>query len=190
METVAELGSWLGMSGLSVRTLVLAFGIGLMLAGSRHYRLALVLPAAAFGAMLVDKGMPVNVSTGVRVTIGLVAALGTGLLAGVLETLAVRLAGCLLGGGVALAAWPALMGGGAAAPWWLPLAGGLAGLLLFPRLYRAVLRLAVPLLAGLLIAYAIGRPGHPMWVLGPAVIGVLLDAALLSRPREVDPSRT
>jgi hypothetical protein len=181
METVTDLGTWLGLSGLSVRTLLLAVGVALLLAGSRHYRIALILPAAALGAVLVDTVLGGSVPAGVRVLAAGAGAVGVGVLAALLEGVAVRLAGLVLGGGLVLAVWPAVMGGGPPAPWWLPIAGGLAGLLMFPALYQAALRLVVPLLAGLIIAHAVGRPGHPLWVLGPAVLGFALDAALLRR---------
>gem|GEM_PF-2962409 len=173
--------STLGASGLSAQTLLLGVAVLLLLAGSRHYRLALVLPAAALGALLVDTVLGAAVPADLRLLAAVVGAVSAGTLAAMLESIAVRLAGVLLGGGLVLAIWPAVTAGGPPAPWWLALVGGLVGLFMFPGLYRAALRLVVPLLGGLLLAHAIGRPGDLLWVLGSAVASFLLDTLLLDR---------
>ncbi len=179
-DAASSLSSWLGTSGLTARGVLLLLGGLLLVLGARNYRAALILPAAALGAALVDAVLATAVPGGLRVLAALVGAVATGVLAGLLESVAVRLAGVLLGGGLALALWPAVIGGGPATPWWVPLVGGFAGLAFFPGLYRAALRVVVPLLGALIVTHALGRPGDLLWVLGLAAVGFVVDSAMRS----------
>jgi hypothetical protein len=181
MHMTVDLSNWIGSSGPTFQGLLLGGGILLLFVGSRHYKVALVLPAAILGATLIHTVLGPAIPQSVELLAIVVGAVGSGILAALLEAVAVRLAGVLLGGGFSLALWPAVVGAGPQVPWWVPLAGALVGLALFPRLYKAGLRVVVPLLGGLVVSHAIGRPGHLGWVLGLAAAGFALDTAVLAR---------
>ena len=112
------------------------------------------------------------------------------MLAGLLERVAVALAGLMLGGGLALVAWPMFAPFFAASgpnwPWWWPMAGSVLGLLVFPPLYDLAVRVVVPLLGRIALSAAVGQPGDLTWVLAPAAASFVLDMALRSRGDDED----
>ncbi len=116
-----------------------------------------------------------------RFVASLVGALVVGIVASLLESIAVRLAGALLGGSLAQTIWPVVMTGGSVTPWWVPFLGAAIGLLMFPGLYRAMLRVVIPLLGGLLVAQGLGHPGDPQIVFGLAGGSFLVDTLLRFR---------
>ncbi len=159
--------------GATVPRAVLALGgLLLLLWGPRLYRLALAVPGMLLGAlvapMLVDGQQDPVLLAGVTLVLALAGALAVGLL----EALALRVAGALLGGGLTAMAAPLAL---PASHWdpWLPLAGALVGMLLLPPLFRVALRVALPGLGAIAIAQALGRPTDALLVVGLWGVGVL-----------------
>lgn len=154
-------------------------GLVLLVAGARLYRVAIVGPGFAAG-----------VFAGLQLTLGAaadtraVAALALGLIGGVamhfLERVAVSVAGAVLAGGLANAAAPRLLPD--PVPWYVPAAASLVGLLLFPRLFLALLPLITAVLGALCLGWAAARP-HDLWLLGGLATGGLL-VQIATRPKE------
>ncbi len=146
-------------------------GGALLVAGARLYKLAILTPGLAIGVML-----GLEITTGASAEVQLIAGLALGLVgAGVMllaERLAIALAGALLLGGLANALTPLLLPGQDA--WYVPAAGAVLGLLIFPRLFRALLFILTSLGGALCIAWSAGRPEElpligGLWLAGTVI---------------------
>jgi len=146
-------------------------GALLLLAGARLYRLAIVGPGFAAGVIV-----GLQVTGGASPSVQAVAALSLGVVGAVallfLERVAVAIAGAVLCGGLADAVGPAALGG--PVPWYVPLAAALLGLLLFPRLYKALLPVLTSIIGALCLTRALDRP-HDLALLGGlALVGIVV----------------
>lgn len=150
------------------RILLGLLGVLLLFFGVRHYKLVLVAPGFALGVvagLLITRDAALNTSAVAAVCLGV---LGAGVLFFV-ERLAVGVLGAVLTAGLLRAALPLIAGEGL--PWYVPAAAGLLGLFLFPRLFRALIRVLTPLLGALCIAWAVGRPDSLPLIGGLALVG-------------------
>jgi hypothetical protein len=125
----------------------------LLLAGGRLYRLAVVAPGVLGGVALAlmlpqDLGPIVIALAAV-----LLAAVGA-LICNFLERVAVHVVGAVALAGLASVAWPPLLH--EPAPWWGLLAGGALGILFFPRVFKALVKVLTALLGALVLAWSFG----------------------------------
>lgn len=158
---------------LDPRLAVALLGVLLLGWGARLYRLAIAAPGftvGVFAGLSVSAGAGLAVQAGVALALGL---LGGGLMLA-LERLAVAITGAVLVGGLVFAVGPLVS---ATLPWFAPVVGGAVGLLLFPRLYRAALRLLTPLLGALCVAWAAGRPHDLLLIGGLTLVGAVFQLA-------------
>lgn len=164
-----------------LRPFVGLLGVILAFSGARVYRVAVVLPGVVAGIVLASQ---VPGSPEAR----LVAAVALGLIGGIVlflvERLAIALAGALLLGGLANAATPLLLH--QPTPWYVPLAASLAGLMLFPKLYRAFLPAITALLGGLCVAWAVDEAQDLRIIGGVAAVGLLVQLVFRRKRRGDD----
>ncbi len=148
-------------------------GLALALAGSRLYRLAIVGPGVAVGAMA---GLELAGAVGFESRMVAAAVLGVlgGLLAHFLERLAIALGGALLCGGLANLVGAMFWTG--ELPWFIPAAGAVIGLLAFPSVYKRLLPLVTALMGALCTAWALGRPDDLRVVGFIAVLGLIVQS--------------
>ena len=169
---------WLAQ-GPDPKVAVLVVGATLALLGARIYKAAVVLPGFAIGVLAVLAATE-RFAPGVTSPLGLfLAAVALGIVGGAicwfLERIAVMAAGALLAGGLAHALAPLVMG--AVTPWYVPVAASLLGLLLFPRLYRALLPVVTPIIGALCIAWALDRPDDLVLIGGVSAVGMIVQIA-------------
>ena len=161
------------------RLVVGLLGVLLLVAGARLYRLAIVAPGFAAGVLA---GLELMAST--DPTTRLVSALALGIIGAVLlhmvERLAVAAAGALLLAGLAHALSPLVLAG--PEPWYVPVAAALVGLLLFPRLYKAMLPAITAVLGSLAVAWAVERPEDLVLIGVLSVIGFALQRFFRRQP--------
>lgn len=151
-------------------------GLVLLVAGSRVYRLAVVLPGLLVGlAAGVLAGGALSLAPGAVAILAAVGALAGGLAAHLVERFAIVIAGVLGGLGGAHVAWPLLAGG--AAPWWLWPAAAMAGAVVFPVLWKVALVPLTAWLGAVVLVDAIGVPVHPLVVPGVAIVGMFVQWA-------------
>ena len=147
----------------------LSLGIPLCLFGERLYRLAVVAPGlmigAWAGAALADWAKFAT-PVAVMLSVGL-AALGA-LVCWLAESVAVRLAGSVLAAAIGHAAWAMAH---RVEPWWGPPVAGLLGLLLFPAVWKALLKGITAALGAVCVGTALGWEDRPWWVAGLALVG-------------------
>lgn len=162
-------------------SLVGVVGGALLVAGARLYRLALMAPGLAAGVLL-----GLQITHGASPELRLVAALCLGIIgAGLVllaERLAIALGGAFLLGGLANAAAPIVLPGEDA--WYVPVAGAVAGLMIFPALFRRLLFIFTALGGALCVAWAMGRPQDLPLIGGLWLAGTVIQ--WLTRPRPGD----
>lgn len=174
-ETLGDLAGRLPEQATDPAMLVGALGLLLLVAGQRLYRLTIVAPGLAAGAM-VGLDLAQDQSTGLRVAAAAALALIAAFLLHSVERLAVAAAGSFLCVGLARAVAPLVLDG--APPWYLLVAAGILGLLLFPRLYHKLLVVITPAIGALCLAWAMGRPQDLLLVLGLTLGGIVVQLAL------------
>lgn len=148
-------------------------------AGARLYPLVIVAPGFAAG-VLAGMSLPLDPSTRAiaAVVLGAIGAL----LCRFVERIAVVGVGAVLAGSLANAVWPLLTG--QPAPWWGAALGALAGLALFPGVFRAMLLPLTALLGAFLLGWSFGFQTRLPVVLGVAIGGLIIQLA--TRKREDD----
>lgn len=157
-------------SPLGIRGLAGVAGGLLLLAGARLYRLSVVAPGI-LGGLLVGALLPVSDPTVQAVVAVVLAAVG-GLVCHFLERVAIHAVGAVVTAGLTQATWPLVTGVGT--PWWAPAAGALVGLLLFPSVFRYLLKWITSLLGALTVAWAAGWSDR-LWVVALlALAGVIV----------------
>jgi hypothetical protein len=149
----------------------------LLIAGGRLYKLAVVAPgviAGVAGALWI--GETAGLAGSVVAVAAVVLAVAGAVLCRLLERLAVAAIGVIALAGVTQLAWPLAMDG-QAAPWWGVLLGGAVGLLLFPGIFRSLIRWITALLGALMVAWSLGYHEN-VWVVGGLfVAGCVVQAA-------------
>jgi hypothetical protein len=155
---------------------IVAFTAGLLLLfGGRLYRLAIIAPGLLGGvalALLLPQDLGPIV---IALAAVLLAAVGA-VLCHFLERVAVHVVGAAALAGLAEVAWPPLLGG--PAPWWGLLCAGALGVLFFPKVFRALIKVVTAVLGALAMAWAIGCWDRPLAVAGLSVEPWMVVAAL------------
>jgi hypothetical protein len=137
----------------------------LLVAGGRLYKLAVVAPGMLLGvAAALWIGTEVGLEPVVVAVAAVVLALAGALVCRLLERVAVHAIGAIALAGVTQAAWPMVVQG-QAAPWWGVLLGGAVGLLLFPAVFKALIRWITALLGAVMVAWSLGYDDNA-WVVG------------------------
>jgi hypothetical protein len=149
----------------------------LLLAGGRLYKLAVIAPGLAGGvAGALWIGEYASLAPQVVAVAALVLAIAGAVLCRMLERMAVAAIGVIAAAGVTQLAWP-IVAEGAAAPWWGVLLGGAVGLLLFPGIFRSLIRWITALVGALMVAWSIGYQEN-VWVVGGLFLaGCIVQAA-------------
>ncbi len=153
----------------------------LLLAGARVYRLAVVLPGVAGGALLglsLTAGAPTSWQLGAAGSLALVG----GVVFFLVERLAIALAGAFVAGGAMHALGPLYWPGGE--PWYADAAAVALGLLLFPRLYRALLPVITAALGALVVAWSVGQERDAALIGAMTAVGVVVQLAFRRRRRD------
>jgi hypothetical protein len=153
------------------RLLVGLAGVALAAAGSRFYRVAVIAPGFAIGAVgaaeLLGKA---------SFTMRTAAMVGAGLVLGLLfhfvERAAILLTGLVVG---AVGTW-LFSKGVHSLPMWAPAAGGLGGLLFFPTLYNRLLPFTTALMGALCIAWAAGKVDSALFIGGITFAGLVIQS--------------
>lgn len=149
----------------------------LLVAGGRLYKLAVVAPgviAGVAGALWI--GETAGLAGTVVAVAAVVLAVAGAVLCRLLERLAVSAIGVIALAGVTQLAWPLAMNG-QAAPWWGVLLGGAVGLLLFPGIFKSLIRWITALLGALMVAWSVGYHEN-IWVVGGLFLaGCVVQAA-------------
>ncbi len=152
----------------------------LLLAGGRMYKLAVLTPGILAGvtlAMLLPPTLGPLVIAGAALLLALVGAL----LCHLLERLAVHAIGAIALAGLCQVGWPLVAA--EPAPWWGVLLAAALGLLLFPRIFKSLIRWVTALVGALVLAWTIGRPDDP-FVIGGLFLGGCAVQALSGGRRE------
>jgi len=171
----ADLEPWRAWFESAPRGIVGLTAGALLLFGGRLYRFAVIAPGLLGGVALAlllpaDLGPIVIALAAV-----LLAAVGA-MLCHFLERAAVHVVGAAVLAGLAEVAWPPLLGG--PAPWWGLLCAGALGVLVFPKVFRALIKVLTSLLGALAMAWALGCWDRPLAVAGVAVEPWMVVAAL------------
>ena len=156
----------LGLQGVAILG-----GVLLCLAGARLYRVAVFAPGALLGLVLAEQATR-GMDEGLRIGLTLLAAVVGGLLAGVVERLAIAVTGAVVGGWAGWVGW--LTTQGAEPDWWIPVICAVGGSIVFPLLFRTSLKLVTPLLGALAIAWGLGRPDSLLLVAGITGVGLAI----------------
>jgi hypothetical protein len=147
----------------------------LLVAGGRLYKLAVVAPGIVAGVYAAT-WLPAELGSVVIAVAAVVLAIAGAILCRLLERLAVAAIGVIAMAGVTQLAWPLAMDG-QVAPWWGVLVGGALGLLLFPSVFRALIRWITALLGALMVAWSVGYHDN-LWVVGGLfLLGCIVQAA-------------
>ncbi|MED5369792.1 MAG: hypothetical protein VX899_02150 [Myxococcota bacterium] len=158
-------------TALGFRGIVGLLGGLLALAGARLYKLSILAPGIVLG-LFVGTLLPGDIDAAIRAVVAVVLAGLGALLCRFVERAAVSVFGAVLTGGLAYTLYPLFQG--EPSPWWLPAAAAGLGLLLFPKLFHALLRPLTAILGGLLVSVAVGQPGHPLVIGGVAAVGMVV----------------
>ena len=183
MPELNDLMQWMdpnnwGFGALDARTVVVAIGAALILAGSRLYRLMILSPGMIGGVLLTHHYAPAGDDvTKLAITVG-VGLLGA-LIMHLMEQTALRLVGAAIAVGIAIALGPEVFG--KSVPWFLNYAAGALGAIGFPLVYKRALPLLTSLLGAIAVAWALGRETD-LWMLGIlTAAGAMLQTVLASR---------
>jgi len=147
----------------------------LLVAGGRLYKLAVVAPGIA-GGVYAALMLPAELGPPMIAIAAVVLAIAGAILCRLLERLAVAGVGVLATAGVTQLAWPLVMDG-QAAPWWGLLIGGAVGLLLFPSVFKALIRWITALVGALMVSWSLGYQENPWVVGGLFLAGCIVQAA-------------
>jgi len=149
----------------------------LLVAGGRLYTLAVVAPGiigGVAGALWI--GETAGLAGSVVAVAAVVLAVAGAVLCRMLERLAVAAVGVIATAGITQLAWPLVMDG-QIAPWWGVLLGGAVGLLLFPGVFRSLIRWITALVGALMVAWSVGYHDNVYVVGGLFLAGCIVQAA-------------
>ncbi|MDP2314743.1 MAG: hypothetical protein Q8P41_17700 [Pseudomonadota bacterium] len=168
---------------LAPRIVAGAAGLVLLLAGSRLYWIAVVLPGLLLGlggGVLIAHllGLAPMVTVGVAVVGGLVGAL----VARAVERLAIAIAGVIAGLGAAQLGWP--LAAATAPPWWIWPLAAVAGAVLFPFVWRAALVPLTAFIGAVVLVDVAGVVADPLVVGGLTAVGIVVQLALGRGPQK------
>ncbi len=158
---------------LDGRLPALLTGIVLCGWGAKLYRVVVLAPgilAGVYVGAIAQQLLSYSVTTGLIVTLVL-AGMGA-LVCHFVEGLAIRVAGAGFFGALAWLGWPLLHRG--ALPFWAPLVASVLGAIVFPYVYRFLLRPITALVGAWSVAWALKRPDSLWMIAGLAVTGTAI----------------
>lgn len=174
LPTLTELMAQTPMSG---RAPALLLGVLLLVQGERLYRFFVLLPGILLGAWAAATVQPaLGLDLRTTLVIGAALAVVGAALCHFMETWGVRLTGAMVGAGVSVWAWP--LASASALPWWAPFVSGVVVALLFPKVYRWLLKPVTALVGAELVSWAVKRPTDALLVLGLAFAGTIAQSVL------------
>ena len=187
-----ELPTLLSMADLSsaatqeARYVAGGLGVLLLFWGPRSKRLAAATPGILLGSLLAasfltDKSTSTQaIGTASAGVIGGIASL-------VLQAMALRLAGVLIGAVTAASIYP-MASSDPIMPWWIPIAGAILGLFILPKLFRSTLKLLSPVFAAICLSYALGLDADQQLfgLIGFSVVGYAIQAGLGRKASRTD----
>ena len=157
---------------LGVRGCLAVLGALLLVAGARLYRLTILAPGIIAG-LLLGAWLPLTMEPAVQAVVMVVLAAAGALFCHFLERLAIHATGALLVAWLTNMLWPVITG--AVAPWWGPAVGALAGLMLFPTVFKLLIKWITAALGAVTIVYAAGFEQYQIiWVAGLTLLGVMI----------------
>ena len=163
--------SLLAASLTDPRLLVGIAGVALAAAGSRFYRVAVIAPGFAIGAVAAHE-LLASASFGIRAGAMAVAGIILGLVFHFTEKTAILATGVAAG---AAATW-LVSHHLYALPFWAPAAGAVGGLVVFPTLYNRMLPLTTSVMGALCIAWAAGKPDSLLMIGALTFVGMVLQS--------------
>ncbi len=156
----------------------------LLLAGGRLYKLAILAPGI-LGGVAAAMMLPASLGPVVIAIAAVVLAAAGALICHLLERVAVHVIGAIAVAGVVQLAWPLAVG--QPTPWWGMVVAAALGLLLFPSVFRGLIKWITALLGALMLAWSIGEPEN-LWVVGGLFLGgcIVQGATGKRKPRKED----
>lgn len=189
IQNISSLLSWDALAShapVETRIGMGLIGVLLLVWGSRSKRLVSAAPGALLG--ITAASLVLSDQSAVTQWIGaLAAAVAGGVVAMLVQAIALRTAGALIGGIGATAIFPLVSSPGLP-PWWLPLVGALVGVFLLPRLFNATMKIMSPILGAMCLTFAleIGQDHQIYGILGFSLLGLALPFLLAKKPVEED----
>ncbi|MCB9746197.1 MAG: hypothetical protein H6741_24095 [Alphaproteobacteria bacterium] len=178
LPTLAELQA---LTDQVPRGLAAVAGLLVMVAGARLYPFAIMAPGLAAG-IAVGVALPLEMEPAARAILAVVLG-GVGAIAcRSVERMAIWGVGAIVTGGLTVAIWPLVTG--APGPWWAAGAGAVAGLLLFPGVFRFALKPITAWAGATIVAWAAGMQGNLLVIAGLAVLGFLVQLGTGRRKEE------
>ena len=156
-------------------------GTGLTFMGGRLYKLSILVPGIVLG-LFIGTLLPTDIDAAIRAVLAVILAGLGALICRFVERAAISVFGAVLAGGLSYTVWPVFEG--QAAPWYVPALAAAVGLLLFPKLFHALLRPLTALLGGMLVAISLGYPGNPLVIGGVAALGMIVQFSLQAKKDE------
>ncbi len=158
---------------LDGRLPALLTGIVLCGWGAKLYRVVVLAPgilAGVYVGAIAQQVLHTTATTSLLVTLVL-AGVGA-LICHFVEGWAIRVAGAGFFAALTWLGWPLLQRG--ALPFWAPLVASVLGALLFPYVYRFLLRPITALVGAWSVAWALKQPDHHLLIGGLAVVGTAI----------------
>lgn len=189
IQDISSLLSWDALANhapTETRIAMGLMGVLLLIWGSRSKRLVSAAPGVLLGITAASL-----VLSDQSQTTQWVGSLGAGLAGGVaamlVQSIALRTAGALVGGIGVTVLYPVVSDPGLP-PWWLPLAGALVGAILLPRLFNAAMKIMSPILGAMCLTFALQlAQNHQIYgIIGFSVLGLALPFLLSKRAVKED----
>ena len=155
-----------------------ALGVLLLFWGPRSKRLVAATPGILLGSLLAASLLADQSPSTQAIGTGAAGLVG-GLVSLVLQAMALRLAGALIGAVTAASIYP-MTSSDPVMPWWVPIAGAIVGLFLLPKLFRSTIKLLSPVFAAICLNYALGLDADQqlMGLIGFSVAGYAIQAGV------------
>ena len=177
----AELVGRADQTAIGFRGVLGLLGTGLTFMGGRLYKLSILVPGIVLG-LFIGTLLPTDIDAAIRAVLAVILAGLGALICRFVERAAISVFGAVLAGGLSYTVWPVFEG--QAAPWYVPALAAAVGLLLFPKLFHALLRPLTALLGGMLVAISLGYPGIPLVIGGVAALGMIVQFSLQAKKDE------
>ncbi len=177
----AELVGRADQTAIGFRGVLGLLGTGLTFMGGRLYKLSILVPGIVLG-LFIGTLLPTDIDAAIRAVLAVILAGLGALICRFVERAAISVFGAVLAGGLSYTVWPVFEG--QAAPWYVPALAAAVGLLLFPKLFHALLRPLTALLGGMLVAISLGYPGNPLVIGGVAALGMIVQFSLQAKKDE------
>ena len=177
----AELVGRADQTAIGFRGVLGLLGAVLTFMGGRLYKVSILVPGIVLG-LFIGTLLPTDIDAAIRAVLAVILAGLGALICRFVERAAISVFGAVLAGGLGFTVWPVFQG--QPAPWYVPALAATVGLLLFPKLFHALLRPLTALLGGMLVAISLGYPGNPLVIGGVAALGMIVQFSLQAKKDE------